>query len=327
MKHFAISDDNNKDSVEIYRKGATSIVYASKKDIKKVATLPETRGSGVYVLLSSDKSELYVGETGNVLKRIDNHLRDVQKDWFEYLIFFSRSHPLDKTELEYIEAVFIKSFSTLGYKMKNGNVGKTSDVDSYNIHPIQRHEANNFIEEVKYLISRVADGSVNVFSDQKSYKQNSLTKKSIELPDTSSSMTSLASEIKSKVPFDGLTENKSTVSAVKGTTKGKPVLLKITDDLGNNVSETSGRKTYTEYIKQLSTLPEYEERLRKVAASGERTLLSLTDQSPAGKTFYTKISTDLYLHTNLSKGSIFRRVGLIADRLGIKVSVTEANEP
>lgn len=84
--------------------------------------------SGVYLLVGQegddDRPKLYIGEADSVRDRLDNH--HAKKDfWQQAIIFTTRGDPLNKAEVQYLEARLVELATTAKRcRLDNGNVPK-----------------------------------------------------------------------------------------------------------------------------------------------------------------------------------------------------------
>jgi len=90
--------------------------------------MPESRQVGLYYLVGgSDKDEpsVYVGQTGELGKRLKQHQTDPKKEfWERALVLISKTHSLTQTHALYLEWLSLKTIKDAGrYSDENGNSG------------------------------------------------------------------------------------------------------------------------------------------------------------------------------------------------------------
>lgn len=77
--------------------------------IDQARQIDELARTGIYVLRAPDLNRLYIGESDNVLKRLGDHHRDKDKDWWtEAVGFTSADDNLTKAHTLYMEASLAK---------------------------------------------------------------------------------------------------------------------------------------------------------------------------------------------------------------------------
>ena len=77
--------------------------------IDQARQIDELARTGIYVLRAPDLNRLYIGESDNVLKRLGDHHRDKDKDWWtEAVGFTSADDNLTKAHALYMEASLAK---------------------------------------------------------------------------------------------------------------------------------------------------------------------------------------------------------------------------
>lgn len=307
MKLFVLSGDEGNDSVESYSKGETSVVYSNKEHLHIAKTLPEYDRSGIYLLASAD-NQVYVGETSNFGRRLDQHSNDNKEKWgmARAVVFFSRVRPLDKTELEYIEAVLIQSLKTLGYATFNKNNGKASDLAKYNIHPAQRYEAEKFIEDIKYLSARIVKPEGNFFDPAG-------TKKTIvDTEDTHEEgvLGAGAADVE-KDPRKKIDRKKRKIA--------------ISDNEGRRTAESSARQTFLAYVRELSKDSNHLHSMRQMAAGSGARVFSLTDKTPSNDN-WVKVSEDLYIYKVFSMKDLEKFVVTLAEGTGLETKMEYLQE-
>jgi hypothetical protein len=122
------------------------IIAVSRANLKRIASHSEISKPGVYVLQGED-SEIYIGQSDNVWKRLNEH--DNRKDfWNKLAAIVSMSGRLDTTRIRYLEARLLEIAQQAGRaKLQNSN----SPAKPY-LHEFDIPEMENFVEEIRVLL-------------------------------------------------------------------------------------------------------------------------------------------------------------------------------
>ena len=89
------------------------IIVGSRSNLKSLGDRPESRKTGVYILVGRDPEDfttnvVYVGESDNVYDRLKSHNGDPKKDFWESTILVtSKDENLTKTDVRYLESQLI----------------------------------------------------------------------------------------------------------------------------------------------------------------------------------------------------------------------------
>lgn len=71
--------------------------------------MPEASQVGVYFLIGGEASEkLYIGQSGDIGKRLQQHAKDESKDWERALVLVSLTNNLTQTHVLYLESISIE---------------------------------------------------------------------------------------------------------------------------------------------------------------------------------------------------------------------------
>lgn len=100
----------------------------------------ELERPALYILINSEKSKAYIGETDDFLKRLPHHVAN-KAFWTEVLVFLGNEDTLSKTEVQYLEflaiekAKAVKSFdlseNTQSGKIPHMNVMQKGKTDKF----------------------------------------------------------------------------------------------------------------------------------------------------------------------------------------------------
>lgn len=72
--------------------------------IKEVNTI---NNAGIYFLISEEENSLYVGQTDNILNRINNHNREDKKEFNKIIAFITDNNGFSRTSIDYLEWYYI----------------------------------------------------------------------------------------------------------------------------------------------------------------------------------------------------------------------------
>lgn len=137
---------------------ATGILFSCPRDkIDYLLAQNESTFFGVYLLLSNNM--VYIGQSQNLKQRTKQHLID--KDWWESVVLItSNNDSLNKTDINYIEAVLIqKSIEAGTCDSDNKKSGNWDKVDRY-----RKIFLDQFIENSLFLLNFIG---VKVFQKSK----------------------------------------------------------------------------------------------------------------------------------------------------------------
>ena len=90
------------------------------------AEMEEAKQVGLYFLVSCDgKDELYIGQSGEVGKRLLQHHQQGKKEWTRALVLISLTQNLTQTHALYLESLSIdKAKAAQRYDVTNSNAGQ-----------------------------------------------------------------------------------------------------------------------------------------------------------------------------------------------------------
>ncbi|MCC7505735.1 MAG: GIY-YIG nuclease family protein, partial [Saprospiraceae bacterium] len=84
-----------------------------RNSLDKFGNREEKNKTGLYVLVGEDpdipgRQKIYIGETDNIFKRLSEHNKSEQMDfWESTLVFITKDENLNKAHVKYLESVFI----------------------------------------------------------------------------------------------------------------------------------------------------------------------------------------------------------------------------
>ena len=105
------------------------ITVAPRSQLPDLAKRAEVKKTGVYILTGENptnpiQTEVYVGESDNVWKRLTQHTQDTEKDfWQRTIIIISKDENLTKAHVRYLESRLIQIISQANrVNLSNGTV-------------------------------------------------------------------------------------------------------------------------------------------------------------------------------------------------------------
>ncbi|MCK3655411.1 hypothetical protein A4G19_06495 [Pasteurellaceae bacterium Macca] len=134
--------------------------------IKQLAKWNEAQKAGVYFLFGVDENSgdatVYIGESENVLERLNTHIK--QKDfWNEAILFTSKDENLTKSHIKYLESNLIKQADEAKrYVLMNRNTSSTvlprSDQDAM----------QEFMNNIRLLLGTMGHKVLETYLENKS---------------------------------------------------------------------------------------------------------------------------------------------------------------
>ncbi len=107
-------------------------IACPRSRFSELASWEEAQRPGVYFLLeqhsTDDRSTVYIGESENVFKRLNDHDRK-KEFWNEVIIFTSKDENLTKAHIKYLEARLVTlTIIADRYSLENGNTPPQSSL-------------------------------------------------------------------------------------------------------------------------------------------------------------------------------------------------------
>lgn len=125
VKHIIVVSDNSRDSITVYTEEPAFVGIAERSDMNALKNLEEASKAGIYILMGEEKR--YIGQATNLYRRLSHHLN---MDWWNNCFFFGREDGhLDKSQLDYLEALLIREFRQTSFKVTNHTDGNSSWID------------------------------------------------------------------------------------------------------------------------------------------------------------------------------------------------------
>ena len=129
------------------------VVTGPRSRLSELLKREETSRTGVYFLVGEDpetgEDMVYVGESDDVSKRLQNHSRDTQKDFFgKVAIVTSKDQNLTKAHVRFLESHLIRlALSSGRLKVANGNSPDAPALPEADVSDMEF-----FIEQVKLVL-------------------------------------------------------------------------------------------------------------------------------------------------------------------------------
>ena len=130
--------------------------YFTKENIADIEQMETSENYAVYFLFDNsepDEQKVYVGQSMNGIKRINEHVRG--KDFWTFCIMFvTDNNSFDKLSIDYLEYQFVNDFKKSSYVIMNKDFrNKEPNVSIYD-----KPNLMSFIKQIKFLLN--AEGIV-----------------------------------------------------------------------------------------------------------------------------------------------------------------------
>lgn len=119
---------------------------------KSCADITELRGTAVYLLFGedadTDRPVVYVGETEDAYKRLDEHNKSEEKDyWTEAVVFVSQDNHFNKAHIKYLESRFYE----IAHEVDRFTVMNAKPPTKSTLAPEEVDEMEDFIDNAKII--------------------------------------------------------------------------------------------------------------------------------------------------------------------------------
>jgi len=122
------------------------LIEVPRRDLSAFMQLEDSKQVGVYFLIiGENKDSLYIGQSGEVGKRLMRHHQEDKKDWDRALVLVSLTQNLTQTHALYLESMSIeRAKACCRYEVTNGNDGQAPHTpvpmksDCHEMHEIGR---------------------------------------------------------------------------------------------------------------------------------------------------------------------------------------------
>lgn len=126
-----------------------------RPSLPSIASRPEAKKTGIYVLIGPDPNTpgqrmIYIGEADTLIRRVSDHNRDSDKDFWEECVFFvSKDENLTKAHGRYVEAKLI----SLARDAKRARVtNNTAPTEDGRLPEADSVEMDEFIVQARILL-------------------------------------------------------------------------------------------------------------------------------------------------------------------------------
>lgn len=107
--------------------------------LNDVKNRPEVNQPALYFLISSDRNQLYIGESENFFHRVKNH--DQSKDFWDVAIAIvsNTTNPFEKSDVKYLESLAVeKALQSAAMDVLNKTVPVRNNVHEFKIHTLEK---------------------------------------------------------------------------------------------------------------------------------------------------------------------------------------------
>ncbi len=141
--------------------------------IKNCNDRVDLNSTGIYLLFGGaegnlDKSKVYIGEAEEILKRLNQHLK--QKDfWSEAITFISKDDNLNKAHIKYLENRIYELAKHVGrYELVNSQIPNKPNISESDI-----AEMEEFLSNIRFLINILGHKLLEEKREKVSVRNNS----------------------------------------------------------------------------------------------------------------------------------------------------------
>jgi len=119
--------EKSNSSMDVITTGEVIFLMLDMADLKDLILTEKQNASGIYLLIG--EQEIYIGQADDISKRLDQHAKDIAKDWVTRIIFFTnKDGVVGKDMLNYMERKLIEHFKWSARELKNNNSGQESSI-------------------------------------------------------------------------------------------------------------------------------------------------------------------------------------------------------
>lgn len=167
------------------------LIEVPRNQLAAFLKMEEAHQVGLYFLVAEeDGGELYIGQSGDVGRRLEHHIRDESKDWWEKaLVLVSLTNSFTQTHVLYLEHLAIAQAKACArYKISNANQGQRPhaplplQADCHEIHrlgnlllatlgypifePLINETSNNASEQTYFYLRRSGIEAKGVYTNE-----------------------------------------------------------------------------------------------------------------------------------------------------------------
>jgi hypothetical protein len=149
---YLYPDEDNAANLKMYQERTNQIkgFYFTRESYKHIEGLDSSENYAIYFLFndSEDENMVYIGQSVNGVKRIDNHNR--KKDFWTYgIMFVTDNNSFDKLSIDYMEYEFINKFKKSSFVLTN----KDLRANKPNVSIYDLPNLNAYIKQIEFLLS------------------------------------------------------------------------------------------------------------------------------------------------------------------------------
>ncbi|PIR03953.1 MAG: methionine sulfoxide reductase [Candidatus Magasanikbacteria bacterium CG11_big_fil_rev_8_21_14_0_20_39_34] len=121
-----------------------------REKLAEAKIFEELSKPALYILVSKDGEQAYIGETENFLSRISTHGSDTEKDYWDLvLVFVSKDSSLEKSDVGYLEAIAVaQAKEAAKCEIHNRTIPTKNNLHQFKVSAIEE-----FFEDVSILSS------------------------------------------------------------------------------------------------------------------------------------------------------------------------------
>lgn len=135
------------------------------RGIKDVSTI---NNAGIYFLISEEENSLYVGQTDNILNRINDHNREEKKEFNKIIAFVNDNNSFSRTFIDYLEWHYIS-------ELKKGNSWKFMNAQLRDKKPnVSEFEEPTLIKMISEIDTLLFCTGITINANKSSSKRNNI---------------------------------------------------------------------------------------------------------------------------------------------------------
>ena len=132
-------------------------IYSSRVKAHTILNREELKRPGIYFLKLNNENvdsileKIYIGESENISRRLEEHLTEEKKDFSEFICFINKDDFLTKAHIKYLESISIE----MAKKAKNSILDNINDSSKPTLHEAEISDMNFFFEQIKFILPTV----------------------------------------------------------------------------------------------------------------------------------------------------------------------------
>lgn len=130
------------------------VIVAPRSQLPELAKREEAKRTGVYILAGEDpenalREKIYIGESDNVFKRLTEHNKDENKDfWTRTPLIISKDENLTKSHIRYLESKLIQ----LAQQARRGTINNSTAPETPPLPESDTADMDFFLSQVQMLL-------------------------------------------------------------------------------------------------------------------------------------------------------------------------------